>query len=193
MRSTYWGAPIELSSTHKAQLIDYHWNIIKKDTNLYLGGYSFYWGNKYERTHTFYSLFPEDSLETESVQILKAKWTGENSHNWAPKIDSVVIHTIPTTDNRYVQAGTKYTASVFAEDPEKDTLIYRWELRTEGKDNFQPGDYYSNLNYLLKSDSNPTIEFVSPAQEGPYRLFTYVYDGNNHIATYNVPFYVVMQ
>jgi hypothetical protein len=193
MNNTFWGAPIELSSRHKAQVVDKYWNDIHKDTSLFLGGYSFYWGSKYERTHTFFSLFPEDELETESVQLLRTKWTGENTQNWAPVIDSVVIHTVSSKENRYLVADIKYKATIFAYDPEKDTLTYRWEMREEGKDNFRPGAYYNSMNYLLLENGEETIEFNSPKQEGAYRLFTYVYDGNNHIATYNVPFYVLMQ
>jgi hypothetical protein len=193
MNSTYWGAPIELSSTRKAQYVDKYWQVIEKDTDLYLGGYSFYWGHKYERTHTFFSLFSEDGQETESVQVLKTKWTGEIAGNWAPRIDSVIIHSIPSQDNQYLVANTKYQASIFAHDPDKDTLTYRWELRTEGKDNFKPEEYRYNMSYLLSSDSTQYIEFYSPKQEGGYRLFAYVYDGHEHIATYNVPFYVLIQ
>jgi hypothetical protein len=193
MKSTYWGAPIELSSAHKAKYIDKYWDILSEDNSLYLGGYGFYWGQKYERTHTFFSLFPEGGYETESVQVLKAKWTGKDIDNWAPRIDSVIIHTVRSQDNQYLTANEKYSASIYAHDPDKDTLTYKWELRPEGKDNFKPGNYYHDLNYLLSDNYTQTVRFVSPGQEGGYRLFAYVYDKHAHVATYNIPFYVLMQ
>lgn len=193
MNSTYWGAPIELSSTLKAQYIDKYWTVLSKDTSLYLGGYGFYWGQKYERTHTFFSLFSKDGFETESVQVLKTKWSGKSIDNWAPKIDSVIIHTVPNQDNQYLLAGKKYQASIYAQDPENDTLTYKWELRHEGKDNFNPGKYDHDLSYLLSNNCTQSISFVSPKQEGGYRLFAYVYDGHAHVATYNIPFYVLIQ
>jgi hypothetical protein len=37
---------------------------------------------------------------------------------------------------------------------------------------------------------NGEITVKTPEEEGAYRLFFYVLDGNNHAATVNIPFYI---
>ena len=34
------------------------------------------------------------------------------------------------------------------------------------------------------------IEFSVPDVKGAYRIFVYVHDGNEHVATANIPFFV---
>ena len=34
------------------------------------------------------------------------------------------------------------------------------------------------------------IQFITPSKQGPYRLFVYIYDGENHAATANIPFWL---
>lgn len=191
--STEWGAPVEKSSTERAMEMDQKWKLIGQDSTMFLGGYAFYWGNKYERTYTFYSLFSAEGFETESVNILSSKWRGAVPENWAPKIDSVHLNnTIPLV-NTYLLAGSLQQAKVFAHDPEEDSLTYRWEIRPEGLDNFIRGAFDKELVHLLLKTEGSYLQFKAPDQEGGYRLFTYVYDGRNHIATYNIPFYVLIQ
>ena len=188
--STEWGAPVEHNSTTKAELTQKHWQFIQKDTTLCLGSYAFYWGAKYERTYTFYSLFSPDGEETESVNELKRIWSGKIPDNTAPKIEAMVIQDISRKENIYLSADSLYKASVIAHDLDGDSLFYCWELRAEGKDNFEPGHFDQNLEYLLLDEGGSHFAFRTPNQEGGYRLICYVYDGHEHASTSNIPFYV---
>ncbi|AHM61594.1 hypothetical protein D770_16700 [Flammeovirgaceae bacterium 311] len=191
--STEWGAPIEKSSTQRALEMDSNWSLINQDSTLFLGGYAFYWGSKYERTYTFYSLFSSEGLETESVNVLNSKWSGDSPINWAPIIDSLHLNSKIPQDNNYLSAGSIQQARVFAHDQDGDSLSYYWEIRPEGLDNFIKGDFDNDLAYLLLKERGDSLQFQAPEQEGGYRLFTYVYDNNRHVATYNIPFYVLIQ
>ena len=43
---------------------------------------------------------------------------------------------------------------------------------------------------VIESATNSTVSIIAPEEEGAYRLFAYVYDGNGHAAHANIPFYV---
>ena len=43
---------------------------------------------------------------------------------------------------------------------------------------------------VIESADQSSIVITAPEEEGAYRLFVYVYDGNNHAAHANIPFYV---
>lgn len=193
MRSTNWGAPIEPGSTKKAELIENYLNLSQQDSSMCLGSYAFYWGKKYERTHTFMSLFPQEGYETESVNVFRSKWAEGYEGNQAPRIDSLIIHSVPSQDNQYLIADSLYQATVFSHDLDQDSLTYIWELRPEGKGLFVIGDFNYNMQHLLKQENCATIQFRTPEQEGGYRLFAFVFDEHQHVATHNIPFYAIMQ
>lgn len=190
---TEWGAPLEKSSTDKAVVMNDYLNILKKQKNLCLGGYAFYWGNKYERTYTFFSMFSQEGNEMEAVNFLQTNWSGKTPDNWSPRIDSLIISSKEISQNLYLEADAIYSAKVFAHDPDDDVLTFRWELRPEGKNDGAIGNFSSNLKYLLPQDTLSSIQFYAPAQEGGYRLLVFVYDGYGHVATHNVPFYAVIK
>ena len=189
---TEWGAPKELSSTQKAKIVSHYWDIIKNDDHLYLGGYAFYWGHKIERTHTWFSLFSEEGLETETVNVLQNQWSENKPNNWAPQIDSLQLIAPMRRDNFYLVADSVYTANIFANDLDQDSLTFRWELRPEDAPFFGSDKFKNNMRHLLLSENYPSTQFRTPTEEGPYRLFAFVYDGKGHVAHKNIPFYVIL-
>lgn len=188
---TSWDAPIEASSTEKAKIMDNYWQIITGDSSQYLGSYAFYWGHKYERTRTFFSFFTDDNLETETVGLLRSKWSPGYEGNQAPKIDSMRIHTSGQMNDMYLWADSLYQASIYAHDPDGDFLTYRWEIRPEGYDHHIPGSYDYSITHLLIQKNCNNMQFRAPEHPGAYRLFAYVYDGQQHIATQNIPFFTM--
>jgi len=160
---------------------------------LFLGGYAFYWGNKYEITNTWFSLFSEEGYETESVNILRSGWSDYTLSNHAPIIKKFNIETTSYRDNFYLTAGSIYHASVYAQDPDEDSLTYKWELRHEEANFYDSKKSRYNLKHLLFSSDKDNTEFKAPQETGGYRLYTFVYDGQNHVATQNIPFYVVLK
>ena len=64
---TSWKAPVEDDATRKAQLLQQRYEqVIATDTTQGLGSYVFLWGNKQERTPTWYGLFLPSGESTPS-------------------------------------------------------------------------------------------------------------------------------
>lgn len=190
-RDTEWGAPKEHSMQEKVRLMESYWETLNKDDVYFLGSYAFYWGHKFEITHTWFSMFSEEGYESDQVKFLKYAWSGEESENKAPAISHVSIDPGAKNDNVYLYASQKYSAKVFAEDPDLDSLSYRWELRQEEYDFRKTDMYQHNMKYYFLQDSLPTIEFMAPKDEGDYRLYVFVFDNQGNYTSHNIPIYVV--
>src|SRR5690606_16887793 len=158
-----------------------------------LGSYVFLWGQKQERTPTWYGLFTEDGLENEVVDVMQYLWTGNWPSNRAPRLDSLRLDGKQATDYIYLRSGEKYTTQVFVEDPDNDKMNVRWEILHESTDLKEGGDRESRpdrVDGILTEVSFGKATIIAPTKAGAYRIFVYVTDGNNHVATANIPFYV---
>lgn len=195
MPRTKWGREIEETSAAKANgLYDrIQKGIVSDPTGLCIGGYAFLWGQKQERTPTWYGMFLKTGEATAIVDELSRYWTGKYPENRAPKLDSMKIDGKNAVENIYLKPGAEYTAKVFASDPNGDPLTYQWVVLKEvversqgGAREIEPG----TLQLKILSDSKGELKFETPSEKGEYRLFSYVFDGKNKVGTANVPFYV---
>ena len=189
--TTEWGAPKELSMKDKVNLMKGHWNVMHGDSIYFLGSYAFYWGFKYECTHTWFSLFSEEGYDSEQTKFLQTAWSGENPENMPPVIEHMFIDPGDRNDNVYLEANQIFKAKVIASDPELDSLYFRWELRQEESKFYETGVFKNNMENHLLHNNLPAIVFKSPIQEGDYRLFVFVFDGKGNFSSQNIPFYVV--
>ncbi len=191
--TTPWGAPIEEHSTLKAaNYLKRYKGGIEADSMQCLGSYVFLWGNKQERTPTWYGIFLEDGQETESVDVMHQIWNGAWPENRTPQIGSYTLDGKTAYENVLLKSGAVYTAESVVTDPESDALSYRWEVLPESTDLGDGGDYEERpkaLTGLFRSQSGGTLEMEAP-KPGAYRLFVYATDGNGHSATANIPFLV---
>ncbi len=190
---TPWKASIEETSSQKAAVYKSRYEASIRQDKHCVGSYVFLWGQKQERTPTWYGLFTEKGEESEVVDVMQYLWTGSWPKNQAPHIDSVLLNNKKSTDIIYLQPGKDYSLTVFAYDPNKDKMIARWELLPESTDLKNGGDRESRPNAIpesvtIKNLSNAVLK--TPETEGPYRLFLYISDGHNKVATANIPFYV---
>ena len=190
---TDWGAPVEQNSTAKAEnyLKSYH-VAIAPDPNL-LGSYVFLWGQKQERTPTWYGMFLEDGTETQTVDVMHYIWTGEWPENQAPRIDSMLVDGKTAQESVRLRSGSRYSATVATQDPDGDTLTYRWEILKESDSVAEGGDHEDRpplIGGLILDPSASTIDWSAPSEPGAYRMFVYVFDGNAKAAHANIPFFV---
>lgn len=87
--TTRWGAPIEDDSTRKALLLEQRYrSYIASDTRQGLGSFVFLWGDKQERTPTWYGLFLPSGEATPSVDTLQLLWTGQWPASRAPAVSA---------------------------------------------------------------------------------------------------------
>lgn len=194
VRKTSWGAPYEQTGREKYDCYrkKYEEAILNQQGQC-LGSYVFYWsGDKQETTHTWFTMFNKEGLETPLIGLMHTMWTGKEKENHAPIVDSLNIETYVRYMDIFLSPGKQYKAKVAASDVEKDALTFYWEIRPEasyasyaGQGEKEP----SPVNGLVKVHSAET-RFKAPEKPGAYRLFVYAYDGKGHFSSANLPFYV---
>ncbi len=193
--STEWKSPIEETSSEKAAVYKSRYEYsIEKDKDRCLGSYVFLWGQKQERTPTWYGLFTERGEESEVVDVMQYLWSGTWPKNKAPHIYSLQINGNKAVNNVYLNIGNSYKVLAMAADPDNDKLTYRWELLPEPTQLSEGGDFEKRPtpieNLLTGKGDKGEATLKAPDKGGAYRLFVYVTDGNNNVATANIPFYV---
>ena len=160
-----------------------------------LGSYVFLWGDKQEKTHTWFCLFLPDGTPTGVVDAMTYAWTGEWPTNRSPVIGkkAIQVSLSGSSDNLgYVfEPNAKLYCAVDASDPEADPLRIEWDLRLDVSDNPNTGGDREEptppiKGAVLEKANNAAIIRV-PAKEGNYRIFVYVFDDKGHVATANVP------
>jgi hypothetical protein len=193
MPQTEWGREIEETSAKKASGIyeRIQKGIVGDPTGLCLGGYAFLWGQKQERTPTWYGMFLKSGESTPVVDELTRYWTGKYPENRAPEVDSIKLEGKNAIDNIYVKPGMACSAKVYASDPNDDPLTFKWVLMKEvversrgGAREIEPG----SVPLEKMSESDEELSFISPEEKGEYRLFCYVFDERNKAGTANIPF-----
>lgn len=194
VNKTKWGAPVEQSSTEKAQSYrERYASAILGDKPQCIGSFVFLWGFKQETTSTWYGMFDEKNASSEAVDVLAEYWNPAALINTAPKLDSARLDGKIKGDIIVFDPETRAHAIVYCIDKEGDKLKYVWEVVPESRDIKAGGDAETRPPALMgvrgKKKLN-TFSFRTPNEEGAYRLFIYVYDGNNHYAYCNIPFYV---
>jgi hypothetical protein len=190
---TSWGAPVEETSTEKAQVYKTRYEAsILKDKNC-LGSYVFLWGQKQERTPTWYGLFTEAGETTEVFDVMQYEWSGKWPQNRAPSISSLKIDGKSARNSIHLNPQEKYLIALSVSDPDNDKLTVRWELLPEATDLGQGGDKERRpvaIPDMVMASSLTSAMLTVPTNLGAYRIFVYVSDGHNHVATANIPFFV---
>lgn len=192
-KSTSWLAPIEPTSAKKSeQILNRYKIILENNHQSYLGALVFYWGNKFELTYTWFSLFRKE-FKSEIIRDLKNSW-GQSDNSPRIGLNYMLIDGLGTIDNVVFAPNERKTAELyFLDSAKKEEMKVEWEIFAEGwhydeDDNrIRPKEL---LNLFLSFDGSRAT-FKIPEKEGPYRIFAYVYDNEGFFATTNTPFYVL--
>ena len=132
---TQWGAPIENDSTTKADFYLKRFDTaIRPDQRQCLGSYVFLWGQKQERTPTWYGVFLESGEETAAVDTMHYIWNGAWPANRSPRLEGAWLDGKTSSQNARLKPGQRYPIKVQASDPDQDPLSYRWEILEESTD-----------------------------------------------------------
>lgn len=191
--TTEWGAPLENNSSVKADFyLSRYQNSIASQSQV-MGSFVFLWGQKQERTPTWFGMFMPDGNETESIDVMHYVWNGEWPENRSPRLHDFTLDEQRDINSIKLKAGTSYSAQAKVTDPDNDALTYRWEIMEESNSQATGGDaeYIPEvLPGLFSESADSTANFTAPAESGAYRLFIYVEDGHDHVAHANIPFWV---
>ena len=190
---TAWGAPLEQNSAEKARHYqEWHERFIAPLlAGRVLGSYVFLWGQKQERTPTWFSMFAETGESTATVDAMQFAWTGRWPANRAPALETLRLD--GRARNVYLTARSRYAAEVKVTDPEGDPLTYAWSVKPESRARSVGGDReraIPDVYGLFADPTAPKTTLRAPSAPGPYRLFVTAYDGRGHAAHANLPFWV---
>lgn len=193
VHNTDWGAPIENTSSEKASNYAKSYSqVLKPYGDKAIGNYVFLWGQKQEKTPTWYGMFLETGEKTEAVDVMHYIWKGVWPENRAPQISPISLDNKGAFENVVLYSGNDYQAEVKVVDHESDDIHYLWEIRVESSSNKVGGDaeYVPSLVQGVIKNQDARIELSAPEKSGAYRLFVYAFDGKNSVAHANIPFFV---
>ncbi len=193
MEKTDWGTPFEITSSEKADVfLRVYQDVMQPLDGQLLGSYVFFWGQKQERTPTWFGMLTEDGKETEVVDVMQYAWTGQWPDNRTPRVERFLLDDKGGQTSVVLSAGQQVEAVFDVVDPEGGPLAYRWELKSESTATSEGGDYeepITNLDgYLADPAAAKTLLTAPPP--GKYRLFAYAEDDQLHVAHANMPFLV---
>jgi hypothetical protein len=191
---TPWGAPLEDHSTRKAELLLQRYrDYADADQRQGLGSFVFLWGQKQERTPTWYGLFLESGEPTASVDAMQRAWTGAWPANRSPAVGAIELDGRTAEQGIELVRGRRYEARIEARDPEGDKLEYRWSVRPESQATSVGGDREAAprpLRLRFTEHGPGAVRFVAPRRAGAYRLFVTVHDRHGRAGYANAPFLV---
>lgn len=186
---TRWDAPIEATSTEKAEHYRKSYeNAVVKNPGVCLGAYAFLWGTKQEGTGTWFGMILPSGAPLASAQVMAELYTGKARPNLVPRIEKLAV---PVADG--LKPGQTVRATLAARDPEGRALKVQWVLIAEGRERLTAGrDEAVPESYpgALVSSTNEAATFKMPAVGGGYRIFAYVFDEAGGAAVANVPIFV---
>ena len=192
--ATPWGAPIEPHSSAKARAYRRGYEeVLTPLAGKVIGHYAFLWGQKQERTPTWYGVFTADGRRTEAVDALHRAWTGRWPANRAPQVEALLLDGRRAQDAVRLRANATYDAVAQATDPDADALQFEWRLLRESEATQSGGDPEAlpeELPQSLLDGAGSAVALRAPQQPGAYRLFVYIGDGNGNVAHANMPFFV---
>ncbi len=198
--STEWKAPIEQTSEEKRQVYEERYTQYISANTRCLGSFVFLWGQKEERTPTWFSMFVEDKVDslplkgekTPMVEAMQRVWTGKELDETAPIVRGMTIDGKSAIDNVRIKAGTLFKAEVSVTDKESDSLAYVWEVLKEATVLGFGGSYEprpERMGDVAVSDKNVYETMIKVP--GEYRLYVYVLDNTGFVSTANIPFQVI--
>jgi hypothetical protein len=164
------------------------------DSNKCLGSCVFFWGQKQEKTPTWFSMFSKKGKPTEAVQIMEKLWKGKESKNQFPKIDYMLVNQKGAKDDIFVKAGEICHAEVIFSEPENEKVEFFREILPDLLEEKGGGEKETTpypIENIIMENNNKNITFKAPENEGAYRLYIYISDPSGQTAISNTPFFVV--
>jgi hypothetical protein len=196
---TSWGMPLEDNSSLKAEFYLRAYRQTIERHPACLGSFVFLWGQKQEKTHTWFGMFLPEGNPLNTVDAMTMAWTGKWPADRCPQIGPgsicVCLEGTPQPLKEcIVRPGARLICRVDATEPEQQAMTIQWDLRRDVADNPKQGGDREPATppiegAIVKSDNSEALIQV-PTKPDIYRLFVYVLDPQGHAATANVPLLV---
>ena len=194
VHKTRWGAPVETTSSEKAgNYAKSYLKVLQPFAHQAIGNYVFLWGQKQEKTPTWYGMYLDTGEETEAIDVMHFIWNNQWPANRTPRVSQIILNKKTAYDDVTLWHGKKYTANIVVQEPDNDPVTYKWEVRPESSAKEVGGDREvipDVIEGLIVDPTAAQATVIAPEESGAYRLFVYVYDGKGHAAHANLPFYV---
>jgi hypothetical protein len=188
---TEWRLPIEDTSTEKASFYEEAYKGGIEGRANCLGSYVFLWGNKQEKTHTWFCLFLPDGRATEMVDTMAKLWTGKWPANRSPRIGGKEIYAADGGTRNIFKPGQEVRFRIEADDPEGNAITVEWDLRKDESDNPATGGDWERpippIEGAVAEVTGDEALIRMPQESGNYRIFAYVSDNSGKVATANLP------
>ncbi len=191
---TSWGAPLDQSGSEKAIFLKRGYEAaVAGQPGRCLGSYALYWGNRFEQTEMWLSMFAPTGEKTPLVDMTQYLWSRQKPANEAPKVGGIRLANKLATADVALQPNTNYPASISATDPEGDSLRVRWAI-TPDVDEFhvlpQNRTAPETIAGSVVAARGLSARIHTPTRRGAYRLLAYVYDGQGSMTANSFPFFV---
>lgn len=193
MEQTSWGAPVELTSSEKADtFLRAGQEVMAPLGDQLIGSYAFVWGQKQERTPTWFSLLTERGEQTEAIDVLEYIWTGQWPVRRAPRVNALTLNGRGSRDNVILLKGQPYQAIFDVTATTSATVNYRWQFKPESQATEVGGDFEQAIAPLVDIITEPYAPAtgVIVPERGAYRLFAYATDDEDRAAHANIPLMV---
>lgn len=190
--TTPWGAPYEQSSSQKADFLReaYASTIESNLGKSCLGSFAFLWGNKQEKTETWYGLLLPSGETTERVDVLSEFWTGKAPENLAPRVQGI---SLADANPHGLAPSQRVEARVVTNDPDSDPLSIEWRVLPESSAQSMGGDFEQSISaadVMIEPGTGNNAFITMPEAQGAYRIFVTVRDGKGHAGTANLPVWI---
>lgn len=189
--TTEWGAAIEQSTTEKelAYYERYQEHILNAPRCM--GSFVFLWGQKQERTHTWYGMFDEKGKPYGTVEAMQQAWMGDSLKPASAKIENIRLegHTFKASET--IVGGRVASFEVEGEFANNATIT--WELFGESKaksSGGDPEDQPQRISWLMRGLVPYQTVMITPDTSGAFRIFVTV-EQNGYLSSANVPFYII--
>lgn len=192
--ATTWGAPIEFHSSEKADHYQRAYEeVLSNMSGRLIGNYAFLWGQKQERTPTWYGMLTEQNEPTAVVDVMVKIWTGRWPEQTAPKVKQLLLNNTLAASSLSLPAGQTVEARLELLDKQPG-LEFEWLLKHESTATQSGGDAEDlpvDLTAMQEFASQPSVTVTAPDQPGAYRLLVYAKNTAGQVAHANFPFKVV--
>ncbi|RZK26805.1 MAG: hypothetical protein EOO43_01685 [Flavobacterium sp.] len=206
-KRTEWFSCIEATSQEKIKFINHQYEVFKNSNSF--GSYAFYWGQKNEYSHTWFSLFTEKGETTEVAYNFKKLWSEKVDLIDRVKLGEIKVSGKRGIENIYLKCNQTYEFSFPIKKANPSKVELRWELVRDDVDYlntsyitkkleviYRDSIQLNNFDSLLKTDegSNSVFRYCgqlkTPKEGGAYRLFVFLKDEDELVSTSNICFFV---